>query len=57
MSNSYRNFSTNLERKKIKKRHEERRDWRELQERLEREEWLKERKLRDYLREKGELDE
>lgn len=54
MSNSYKNFSTNLERMKKRKDRREHTDWKARVEKLEREEWLRERKLREYLSDKGE---
>lgn len=48
MTNSYRNYSTNLEKREIRTKHEERRAYAELKRKVEeRQHWLEEVKLRD----------
>lgn len=49
MTNSYKNYSTNLERMKIKEKHEERRALVEKREHLSRKEWIKEKKQQENL--------
>jgi hypothetical protein len=51
MTNSYKNYLTNLEKRAIKTRHEERRQFQELKDRLERR-YLATRIIREWLREK-----
>lgn len=47
MTNSYKSYSTTLEKMAIKEKHSERRDWKEKQENIKRKEWLKLMKTRD----------
>ncbi len=47
---------TNLQRMKHKKRRQEVRDWKEVQEKLEQRQLRQEKNLKDYLKIKGELD-
>lgn len=57
MSNSYKSFSTTLEKMKKRKDRQEHVDWKAAQELAERKEWEKYKKLREYLRDKGELED
>lgn len=48
MTNSYKSYSTTLQKMGIRTKHAERRDWKEKQENIKRKEWIKEMKVRDH---------